>query len=249
MTAAEFDGLQTLAEMPEHEPGAVPRYTVILSEADLRDGLGLLRDGAGFAAAADPKTLARAAAAGDFLGVALPAAAVVFARLLARAEPSALEEAQAAEAKAAADAEEAADAAEAVAVDAARVAATARTAAEEARASPAAVGEAQEAFHAVMERTSFAPALWATVPLEAVGRLVGGVGQEEQGDEHTQAVGGPTRPGAGHAARPRRRAGCRAGAGRAAPEAPTTHADDERPGQCGHGCVLRGGRRAEISVR
>ena len=196
VTAAEFDGLQTLAEMPEHEPGAVPRYTVILSEADLRDGLGLLRDGAGFAAAADPKTLARAVAAGDFLGVALPAAAVVFARLLARAEPSALEEAQAAEAKAAADAEEAADAAEAVAVDAARVAATARTAAEEARASPAAVGEAQEAFRAVMERTSFGPARWATVSLEAVARLAGDVGQEEQGDAHVQAaaaVGGMAR--------------------------------------------------------
>ena len=48
-----------------------------------------------------------------------------------------------------------------------------------ARASPAAVGEAQEAFHAVMERTSFGPARWATVSLEAVARLAGDVGQEE----------------------------------------------------------------------
>ena len=45
MTAAEFDGLQTLAEMPEHEPGAVSRYTVMLSEAHLRDGLVVLRGG------------------------------------------------------------------------------------------------------------------------------------------------------------------------------------------------------------
>ena len=61
--------------MPEHEPGTVPRYTVMLSEADLRDGLGLLRGGAGFAAAADPRALARAVAACDFLGAVLPAAA------------------------------------------------------------------------------------------------------------------------------------------------------------------------------
>ena len=53
----------------------VPRYTVMLSKADLRDGLGLLRGGAGFAAAADPRALARAVAACDFLGAVLPAAA------------------------------------------------------------------------------------------------------------------------------------------------------------------------------
>ena len=55
----------------------------MLSEPDLRDGIGLLRGGAGFAAAADLGTLTRAIVACDFLGAAvLPAAAVVCARLL-----------------------------------------------------------------------------------------------------------------------------------------------------------------------
>ena len=38
-------------------------------------------------------------------------------------------------------------------------------------AEPVAAAEARAAFHAVMERTSFGPALWATVSLETVGRL------------------------------------------------------------------------------
>ena len=160
VTAAEFDGLQTLAEMPEHEPGAAPRYTVMLSEADLRDGLGLLRGGAEFAAAADPETLARAVAACDFLGTAtLPAAAAVCARLLPGAEPAAAEEARAAAAKAV-EAMAAAEAARAAAE-------LARTKTEAARLEAArleavqAAGPAQSAFHAVMDQTSFGPALWA----------------------------------------------------------------------------------------
>ena len=59
----------------------------MLSEPDLRDGIGLLRGGAGFAAAADLGTLTRAIAACDFLGAAVlpapePAAAAICARLL-----------------------------------------------------------------------------------------------------------------------------------------------------------------------
>ena len=57
----------------------------------------------------------------------------------------------------------------------------------------AAEEEAKEAFHAVMDQTSFGPALWATAPLEEVGRLAGGVGQEEQGDAHVRAVAGMAR--------------------------------------------------------
>ena len=95
VTAAEFDGLQTLAEMPEHEPGTTPRYTVMLSEADLRHGLGLLRGGAEFVAALDLETLVRAVAACDFLGAAaLPATAAVLARLLPGAGAAAEEEAK-----------------------------------------------------------------------------------------------------------------------------------------------------------
>ena len=140
VTAAEFDGLQTLTAMPEHAPGAVHRYTVMLSESELRDGLALLRGGVTFAAAADLDALVRAVAACDFLGAgALPAAAAVWARLLPGAEA-------------------------------------------------AAKVEAKEAFLGVVERTSFGPALWATVPLEEVGRLARTVGQEEQGDAHVQAV-------------------------------------------------------------
>ena len=97
MTAAEFDGLQTLAEMPEHacEPGAVPRYTVMLSEADLQDAFGLLRGGAEFVAALDLEALVRAVVACDYLGAAaLPAAAAVCARLLPGADVAAEEEAR-----------------------------------------------------------------------------------------------------------------------------------------------------------
>ena len=53
-----------------------------------------------------------------------------------------------------------------------------------------------EAFIGVVERTSFGPALlWAVVPLETVGWLAGGVGQEEhcEGDAHVQSVGGMAR--------------------------------------------------------
>ena len=139
VTADEFDGLQTLAEMPEHEPGAVPRYTVMLSEADLRDGLGVLRGGAEFVTALDLETLVRGVAACDFLGAgALPASSAVCARLLLPI------------------------------------------------ADAAAAGDAMESFVAVMERTSFGPALWATAPLETVGRL--SVGSGEQADEYRAVV-------------------------------------------------------------
>ena len=53
VTAAEFDGLQTLVEMAEHEPGAV-RFSVNVSESDLRGAIELLRDAAAPAPAAPP---------------------------------------------------------------------------------------------------------------------------------------------------------------------------------------------------
>ena len=117
----------------------MPRYTVMLSEAELRDSLGLLRGGAEFVAALDLETLVRGVAACDFLGAAaLPAAgAAVCARLLPGAEAAAKE-------------------------------------------------DAKEALLAVMKRTSFGPALWATAPLETVGRL--SVGSAEQQDERGVAV-------------------------------------------------------------
>ena len=62
VTAAEFDGLQTLVEMAEHEPGAV-RFSVNVSESDLRGAIELLRDGTGFAVGTAPGALARAVAA------------------------------------------------------------------------------------------------------------------------------------------------------------------------------------------
>ena len=158
VTAAEFDGLQTLAEMPEHacEPGAVPRYTVMLSEADLRDAFGLLRGGAEFVAALDLEALVRAVVACDYLGAAALPAAVCGCGLRLRSA-----------------------AAVCAAAVCARLLPGADAAAEE---------EAKEAFLNMMERTSFGPALWATAPLEEVSRLAGGVGQEEQGDAHRRAL-------------------------------------------------------------
>ena len=78
------------------EPGAMPWYTGMLSEADLRDGLGLLRGGAELVAALDLETLVRGVAACGFLGAAgaLPAAAAVCARLLPGADVAAEEEAR-----------------------------------------------------------------------------------------------------------------------------------------------------------
>ena len=70
-------------KIKEHELGAVPRYTVMLSEAGPRDGTGVLRGGAEFAVVLDLGTLVRGVAACGFLeAAALPGATAVFARLL-----------------------------------------------------------------------------------------------------------------------------------------------------------------------
>ena len=190
VTAAEFDGLQTLVEMAEHEPGAV-RFSINVSESDLRAAIELLRGGTGFIAETDPGVLARAVAACDFLGATtLPGAAAVCARLLPGADPAAAAtKAAASEARAvAARAEVDELAVKARAAEARAVAA--RTEADKLAAEAA--EETQSAFHAVMEQTTYGPALWATVPLEEVGRLAGAVGQAE-GDDRGKAVAGMAR--------------------------------------------------------
>ena len=98
VTAAELELFETVRAMAEEVPRAV-RYAASLSEPDLRGCLALFREpaagGANFAAAADLGALARAVAACDFLGAgALPAAAMVWARLLPGAEAAAAEEAK-----------------------------------------------------------------------------------------------------------------------------------------------------------
>ena len=56
---------------------------------------------------------------------------------------------------------------------------------------PAAAEEPREAFFAVMERTSYGPALWGTMPVEDVDRL--SAGGDGQADERGQAVAGMAR--------------------------------------------------------
>ena len=96
VTTAELERLETVRAMAEEVSRAV-RYTVSLSEPDLRGCLALLdrepASDADFAAAADLGALLRAIAACDFLGVGAPTAAV-WARLLPGAEAAAEEEAK-----------------------------------------------------------------------------------------------------------------------------------------------------------